>query len=282
MTVRDADGKNIRIGCQSWGYDDWITPAGGENIFYPTGTKRGEMLPFYSKVFDTIEVDSTLYGIPASSTLEKWYDETPPDFVFSLKFPREITHDGRLSPATVKVMLEFVERVQLLKEKLGVLLIQFPQSFEGSRENGQRLREFLPRLPRNLKFAIEFRNQDWLIDWTFQELGRNDATLALVEGPWLPRELMFDSIGRSDARFAYIRIMGERDLDRFDRIYRYRDETLEKWAEAIARIEADDIFIYIDNHFEGFAPETAARMQRLLGLPMATAENFQRQRSLFS
>src|SRR5438874_8364924 len=96
--------KKYRIGCQSWGYDDWITQAGGNYIFYPPGTKRNEMLSFYSRIFDTIEIDSTLYGVPAATTLEKWYRETPGDFVFSLKFPREITHDRRLAPGTVPVM----------------------------------------------------------------------------------------------------------------------------------------------------------------------------------
>ena len=105
--------------------------------------KKSEMLQFYSKVFDTIEIDATLYGIPASTTFEKWYDETPDGFKFGLKTPREVTHDGRLSSATIPVMLEFVERSQLLKEKLGVFLIQLPPSFDGSRENGQNLREFL-------------------------------------------------------------------------------------------------------------------------------------------
>ena len=90
MSFRDI---HFRIGCQSWGYDDWITPAGGDYIFYPTGTKRTEMLFFYSRVFDTIEIDSTLYGMPASTTLEKWYRETPDNFIFSLKFPREITQE---------------------------------------------------------------------------------------------------------------------------------------------------------------------------------------------
>src|SRR4051812_4827503 len=149
--------KQIRIGCQSWGYEDWISPAGGQYVFYPTGTKKSEMLSFYSKVFDTIEVDATLYGIPASTTFEKWYSETPDGFIFSLKTPREVTHDGQLSASTIPVMNEFVERSQLLKDKLGVFLIQLPPSFDGSRENGQNLREFLAQLQSGFKYAIEFR-----------------------------------------------------------------------------------------------------------------------------
>ena len=280
--MMSADQKVIRIGCQSWGYDDWVTPAGGEYIFYPPGTKKSEMLGFYSKVFDTIEIDATLYGIPPISTFEKWYSETPDGFSFGLKTPREVTHDGRLTAGTIPVMFEFIERSQSLKEKLGVFLIQLPPSFDGSQENGRNLREFLAHLPRGLKYAVEFRHRDWFIDWTFEELEKSGVTLGLVEGPWLPREYMFDSVKRFRPEFAYIRIMGERDLERFDRIYRDRDEVLAEWAVAVNTLRANEVFVYIDNYFEGFAPETANKLRRLLGLPVTVPKDFQEQGSLFS
>jgi len=281
MTKEDAAAKEIRVGCQSWGYDDWVTPAGGELVFYPSGTKRSEMLALYSKVFDTIEVDSTLYAIPPSTTFEKWHDETPDDFVFSLKFPREVTHDRRLSAESIPVALEFAERARLLKDKLGILLIQLPPSFEGSKENGQRLRQLLAALPRDVRFAVEFRNREWFIDWTFEELARNSVALGLVEGPWLPRELMFEAAARLTSDFAYIRIMGERDLEKFDRIYRNRDDVIESWADTIRGLTAKDIYVYIDNYFEGFAPETAAKLQSTLDLPASRAADAQQQGSLF-
>ncbi len=273
--------KTIRVGCQSWGYDDWVTPVGSDVVFYPSGTRKGEMLTFYSKVFNTVEIDATLYGIPASTTYEKWYGETPDDFIFSLKSPREITHDGKLSPSTIPVMLEFIERSEQLKEKLGIFLIQLPPSFDGSRENGQNLREFLEALPAGFRYAVEFRDPDWFIDWTFDELERNGVTLGLVEGPWLPRELMFDAASRLSTDFAYIRIMGERNLEKFDRVQRDRSDVLEQWAKTIQEMSVDQVFVYIDNYFEGFAPETAARIQSMLGLPGRRAAEFQRQGSLF-
>lgn len=279
MTKRSA--ASIRIGCQSWGYEDWITQPGGDFIFYPPGTKKNEMLPAYSKVFDTIEIDATLYGIPASSTLEKWYGETPDYFKFSLKFPREITHDKRLAPESIPVMKEFTERARLLADKLAVMLIQLPPSFEGSKENAQNLRRLLAELPRDQKFAVEFRQRDWFIKWTFQELVDAGVSLALVEGPWLPRELMFDAIGKVEADHTYIRIMGERDLEKFDRIYRHRDDELEQWAHNIERIGSREIYVYVDNYFEGFAPETANKLMKLLGMQAKKFDEYSEQASLF-
>ena len=273
--------KTIHLGCQSWGYDDWVTPAGGRYVFYPPGTKKSEMLAFYSNVFDTIEVDATLYGVPPAATFEKWYDETPASFMFSLKTPREVTHDGRLSPSTIGLMSEFAERSTLLNEKLGVILIQLPPTFDGSRLNGQNLRQFLAELPRGLRYALEFRHPNWFIDWTFEELEKNGVTLGLVEGPWLPRETLFEAATRLTAQFAYIRIMGERDLESFDHIHRNRDDVLQAWAQTITELQAKDVYIYVDNYFEGFAPETAAKLQSLLGLSVKRAEDFQQQPSLF-
>jgi uncharacterized protein YecE (DUF72 family) len=273
--------KRIRIGCQSWGYDDWITPAGGDVIFYPTGTRRTEMLDFYSRVFDTIEVDATLYGIPADTTFEKWYRETPGGFVFSLKFPREVTHDRGLASDSLPMAAEFTERVRILGDKLGMLLIQLPPSFDASRESAGNLREFLASLPRDLRFAVEFRHRDWFVDWTFGELLQNSVSLALVEGPWLPRELMFASASRVPANSVYVRIMGERDLDKFDRVYRHRDKILAKWAAELNKLAASEIYIYCDNYFEGFAPATAGKLQQMLGLPVSRAKEHQQQQSLF-
>ena len=281
MTAKDADGKTIRIGCQSWGYDDWVTPAGSEYIFYPPGTKKSEMLAFYSKIFDTVEVDATLYGVPAVSTFRKWHDEAPENFLFSLKFPREITHDRRLSPATIPIMEEFVERARLLKEKLGILLIQLPASFEASKENGQNLRELLSHLPGDIKFAVEFRDSNWLIDWAFEELERNGVTLSLVEGPWIARERMFEAVDRIKTEFVYVRLMGKRDLQKFDRICRPRDNALKEWARMTPHFSAKDLYIYVSNTFEGFAPESAAKLKRLLDIPVLSAADAQEQRSLF-
>jgi uncharacterized protein YecE (DUF72 family) len=275
--------KSIRIGCQSWGYDDWITLAGGPYVFYPTGLKKTEMLPFYSKVFDTVEVDATVYGIPPSTTLEKWYRETPPEFTFSLKTPREITHEGTLSADTIPVMCEFVERVSELREKLGVILVQRPPHFDASRDNAQKVRRFLAELPSGFKYAVEFRHPDWLVDWTYEELEQNNVSLALVEGPWVLRDQVFDAAEKVRTPFAYIRLMNARDLQKFDRIARYRDEDLEQWTHAIRQLAATGlyIYIYIDNYFEGFAPGTAARLQGRLGIEYVRPEELVDQPSLF-
>src|SRR5437588_4863973 len=276
-----SDRKRFHIGCQSWGYDDWITPAAGETIFYPRGTKRDEMLGLYSQIFTTIEVDSTLYGIPVESTLQNWYDETPADFTFSLKFPREITHDHRLRGPSVRIMNEFVERAGALREKLGTMLIQFPASFAASNENTQALRQFLAELPAGHRFAMEFRSVDWFVETTFEELEKASVSLCIVEGTWIDREIMFRFAGIVHSTFAYVRMMGERDIPRFDRIYRNRDDILNLWKPVLEELASRDVFIYVNNYFEGFAPGTANKLHILLDLPTMDPGKLEMQGSLF-
>ena len=273
--------REIRIGCQSWGYEDWVTKPDGPTVFYPRGTRSTEMLELYSCVFDTIEVDSTAYGPPEASTIESWHRKTPADFKFGLKVPRRITHDFPLVPSVYPEMDLFLERVTLLGEKLGPVLIQFPASFESSKENGLLLRNFLTRLPDGIDFTVEFRNPGWFVEWTFEELASRSVSLALVEGEWVDREIMFSAIPVMTDKFAYVRLMGIKDLQVFDHIQRSRDDILALWRTELEQLKAKTIYIYVDNYFEGFAPGTANNLKRVLGLPTVGPERLEKQPSLF-
>lgn len=273
--------RKIFAGAQGWNYDDWTTKAGGEPVFYPRGTKSGEMLAAYSELFDTVEVDSTFYAIPQASVIESWYRKTPRNFTFALKLPREITHDRYLKPDSYEAADAFCERALELKEKLAAVLVQLPPQFEASKENAVSLRNFLSRLPREIRFSVEFRSRDWMVDWTFDELSRNGASLCLVEGGWIPRELMFDAIGKIESDFAYVRFMGERDLTRFDRVYRDQGGNLAVWKEQIERIESREIFVYFSNFYEGHSPASVNKLKEMLGQETADPGKLEDQPTLF-
>lgn len=279
-TIQNPKSK-IAVGCQGWNYADWTTKADGETVFYPRGTRSEKMLETYARVFETIEVDSTFYAIPASSAVENWHQKTPENFSFSLKLPQEITHEYGLREPSFPVLDEFCERILLLKEKLAVVLIQLPPNFDASKENAQALREFLAELPKTVRFAVEFRNRQWLVDWTFEELKKNSVALCLVEGSWLPRESMFEAIDKKTADFAYIRFMGERDLTTFDQVVRPQNAQLQMWKEEIERLKTRETFVYFSNFYEGFAPASARNLKELLGQKPIEAHSLETQKSLF-
>ena len=255
-----------KIGCQGWNYRDWISKPGEDTTFYPRGAKQSDMLKLYAEIFETIEVDSTFYAIPPVSTFEKWYKETPDEFTFSLKMPQEITHTHELCEQSFPALESFCEKSLELKEKLASILIQLPPTFDGSKANAQNLRNFLRKLPREINFAIEFRHRDWMIEWTFDELSENGVALCFCEGSWIPRELMFEAIRDTKCDFAYVRFMGERDLEKFDKIYRNEDTLLEIWKEQIEEIPAKEIYVYFSNFFEGNAPASANKLKELMDL----------------
>ena len=278
--IQNPESK-IHIGCQGWNYDDWTTKAGGEFVFYPRGTRSNEMLALYAEILNSIEVDSTFYAVPPVSTVENWYRKTPENFSFSLKMPREITHDKMLGENSFPVLDEFCEKIKELKEKLAVVLIQLAPQFEATKENALNLRVFLEHLPKDIRFAIEFRDRQWIVDWTFEELEKNEVALCLVEGSWIPREKMFEAIGKPTADFAYVRFMGERDLTKFDKIYRHHDANLKIWKGEIEKIKARDVYIYFSNFYEGHAPASANKLETLLGQNPVEAESLENQGSLF-
>jgi uncharacterized protein YecE (DUF72 family) len=271
----------FQIGCQGWNYPDWITKAGGGSVFYPRGTRASEMLEFYSQIFAAVEVDSSFYAIPPSSALENWYQKTPANFTFALKMPREITHEKFLHPDSYEVLDEFCERIQILREKLGTVLIQLPPNLEASKENAQNLRKFLARLPRTIRFAVEFRSREWMVEWTFQELKKNSVALCLVEGEWIPRDLMFQTIEKPTADFAYVRFMGDRDLEHFDKVVRPRNSNLQMWKDEISKLQTADNFIYFSNFYEGHAPSSANSLKDLFGQAIIEAGLLETQKSLF-
>ncbi|MDT4952465.1 MAG: hypothetical protein QOJ02_603 [Acidobacteriota bacterium] len=276
--------ERVRVGCQGWNYGDWVTgPGGGAGVFYPCGTRPANMLEVYARAFETVEVDSTFYAIPPVSTFESWMKRTPQGFTFSLKLPQEITHERALGRGSVALLEEFCERARVLKEKLASVLIQMPPQFELTPENGRALRDFLPRLPRDIQFSIEFRSPDWLKETVLDFLAEHNVALALVEGQWIAQEKTWHLAKHPTADFAYIRWMGARNLTRFDIVQRAQDENLQAWSEMIEclRERVKQVYAYFSNFYEGHAPASANKLKRLLGQQTIEAADLENQPSLF-
>jgi uncharacterized protein YecE (DUF72 family) len=275
----------IEVGCQGWNYDDWVTAAAAsESVFYPRGTRSTEMLEVYARVFRTVEVDSTFYAIPSARTIDAWARRTPPHFTFALKLPQEITHQHALRLSCLEALEEFCDHARLLGERLAAVLIQLPPQFDFSVENARALRDFLPRLPREMRFSIEFRQTEWLEEGTAELLAEHNVAPALVEGQWLAPARVRLLAERTVADFAYVRWMGARDLTRFDIIQRPQDESLAGWHALLRQMceRVPKIYAYFSNFYEGHAPTSANKLKRLLGQPVLDPSDLEDQPSLFS
>ena len=265
----------IRIGTQGWNYEAWVGP------FYPDGTKPAEFLSVYARAFDTVEVDSTFYAIPPSKTVRGWVQRTPDDFVFALKMPQEITHERRLRDVDDIAEL-FFDRARELDDKLGPILIQLGPDF-GPNEL-PAIAQFLPKLPRDIRFAIEFRQRGWIHEGVLALLAEHGVSLALTDARWIPRKQMLALANRPTADFVYVRLMGaDRSIVDYSRLQIDRARELESWVGVLWPYNeaGREVYTYVNNHFAGHSPASARELQRLLGQTPVEPEKLGEQMSLF-
>ncbi|HET6407249.1 MAG TPA: DUF72 domain-containing protein [Chthoniobacteraceae bacterium] len=263
----------IRLGTCAWSFDDW------RSVFYPDHLPSGERLKYYARHFSTVEVDSTFYHPPAPHVSAHWAEVTPLDFLFSLKLSREITHERKLREWR-QPFDEFLTGLQPLRSKLATVFVQLPPYFE-LKHDEQALRDFVRHLPRDVRFAIEFRDPSWHLPriahlleehsvcWVWNDVTAFEQASEGAFGFW-----------PQTTDFIYLRLLGDLeskyDPEKGERMHHYRelmwarDDAIENWAEKVraASEHTRPILIYSANHFEGFAPATAVRLGQKLGMPL--------------
>jgi uncharacterized protein YecE (DUF72 family) len=266
MPFKQTMGQTL-IGTQGWNYPAWI------GSFYPKGTRTANLLAVYARAFPTVEVDSTFYAVPPARTVSGWAGRVPDAFRFALKLPRAITHEHGLD-GPWDVFDAFLSRARLLGPRLGPVLVQLGPDFGPGRRPA--LERFLARLPSDIRFAVEFRQDGWLEPSVLRLLGDHGVALALADGRWVPRERLLALAGSPTADFAYVRWMGpDRAIEDYSRVVIDRTHEIAEWAAALADLASrvSTVHGYFNNHFQGHSPESARTLQRLLGQrPVPPAE----------
>jgi uncharacterized protein YecE (DUF72 family) len=140
------------IGCAVWGYKDWV----GE--LFPPGSRNADFLALYSRRLTTVEGNTTFYAIPKAEIVARWAAETPEEFRFCFKIPREISHEGPLA-AQVEATRAFVERMAGLGERLGPFFLQLPPGYRADKIAD--LERWLAAWPKEYRVAVEVRHNDW-------------------------------------------------------------------------------------------------------------------------
>ncbi|MCD6115367.1 DUF72 domain-containing protein [bacterium] len=256
--------KKIYIGTSGWVYSHW------KEVFYPSKLSSSDYLKFYSRQFNTTEINYSFYHLPRPATFQKWYQQTPKGFVFSVKASRFITHIKRLKNVE-EAWSQFIENALNLKEKLGPILFQFPPSFKANRENIQRLKEFLKLLANYslptthysllpthypLKYAFEFRHKTWIDKKVFDLLKKYNASWVISDSSHYPKS------ETTTADFIYIRMHGPGALF----ASKYSKQDLKKLAQKIGEYkeQGKDVFVYFNNDFYGYAIDNAKELINLV------------------
>jgi uncharacterized protein YecE (DUF72 family) len=239
----------LYLGTSGWSYADW------EGTLYPEGLPPASRLAEYARHYATVEIDSTFYGTPRRSTVEKWREIVPQGFLFAAKFPQEITHENNLV-GSEDLARSFIGTMESLGDKLGPLLLQLPPSFtvEGMGE----LEDFLSALPGGFRYAVEVRHRSWLRSDLPAMLRDHGAALTLIDYPRMPR------MEETTARFVYVRWLGDRREFPSGHTGPKRDrrEDLEWWSARFDRFleEGREIFAYANNHYQNHSPSTLEQL----------------------
>lgn len=256
-----TEGK-LYLGTSGWMYKDW-----GE-LFYPEDIKKGEHLPFLASQFNTVEVNSSFYHLPRASTFEKWKNETPAEFLFSVKVSRFITHQKKIDRIRGPFEL-FLKRAKPMGKKLGVLLVQLPPFLQFSQPLFERfLNDVSTVMKRNysVRIALEPRHKSWIEPANAQLVTslpqKHDVPVTLVFADSEKIPSYAPTVGHLTSDFVYVRFHGPHAFA----ASRYGEALLNPWAKRIRawQIKGIDVFAYFNNDIQGHAIFDARTLARLL------------------
>jgi len=258
----------LYIGPAGWSYDEW------NGIVYPSRRERGfRPLVYLARYFNTIEINSSFYRIPAPGQCEKWLGEIARigDFFFSVKLWQDFTHVRDSLDATA--LNQWHSAMEPLRRagRLGVVLVQFPWSFKQTRQNAR----YVEALTRSLApdpLAVEVRHDSWNNEEFLAWLREHGHTFCNIDQPALRRCL--PPTEHLTAPLAYVRLHGRNaenwfreEADVAERYkYLYSKEELADWVKRLKRLveKAEKVFVITNNHTEGRAVVNALQIKAML------------------
>lgn len=265
MTSMSSQSEPVwcNLGTSSWLFDGW------RGVFYPDKLAQGQYLAHYSRHFNTVEVNTTFYGLPAPATVIGWVNSVPPGFTFALKFPRAISHDKRLADCESETLV-FLDVLRSLGSAAAPALLQLPPDFN-RKIHGRILAIYLDWLATRcseLRVAVEVRAADLMTPAFANFLAARGFGLTLVDrvgttDMWADWWMVLE--GGNAPPFMFVRWIGDdKHGPQGDRALQVdRTPDLLRWAERIAAATAHgvQVFGYMHNPYEGHAPASVRRLQ---------------------
>jgi len=229
---------NLFVGTSGYSYKEW------KGNFYPEDLPAKEMLSYYSRRLPAVEINNTFYRLPQPSMIEKWKEQVPESFRFSIKATQRITHIKRLKNCTEETKY-LLETAALLAERLGVVLFQLPPN---SKKDTERLKDFLECLTKQTRAAFEFRHESWLDEEIFSLLRDNNCALVVSDTDEKP---LTEIITTSD--WGYLRL----------RRTSYDEKELREWMTRVLDQKWQDAFVFFKHEDEGVGPKLAGQFLKL-------------------
>ena len=282
----------LRLGTCSWKYDSWV------GLVYSL-SKSKNYLYEYSRKFDTVEIDQWFWSLfppvravlPKHNIVEEYKKSVPDDFLFTVKVPNSITlthfykdkKEDELKPnpffLSVDLFDEFLSSIAPIRKQIGCLIFQFEylnkQKMSSLSTFQLKFREFYNQLDKKIpQIGIELRNPNYINEKYFNFLSDLDIAPVLLEGYYMPPITdVYHKFKKHINHLAVIRLHGPDRKgiekianDNWNKIYINRDKELSSVIEMIKELQSNevDLFVNVNNHFEGSAPLTIKKINNLL------------------
>ncbi len=255
----------ITLGTAGWDYKDWIGP------FYPKKLDKAHHLEFFSKYFSIVEINSTFYNLPSEDMVINWNNRVPKPFRFIVKIWQKITHELNSSELENRIF-EFFSRIRPLNEKIFGFLLQFPPWFKFTEDHLEQLIYLIKKIPSKYKYIVELRDNSWFNPEILSKFINGENII--LGTTYMPGIVPYY---KENQQYYYIRLIGDRELNIFNRIRRDQKEAMLNLDENIQKLmnipNIYEIFIIVNNHFQGFAPESINNLKKKFGLPYRSFTN---------
>ena len=245
----DPPEEGLYLGTSGWSYSDW------EGTLYPKALPSGSRLAEYVKRYATVEIDSTFYGTPRRSTVQKWREISPEGFLFAAKFPQEVTHDRNLVDCRSRgrKLCTYDGRA---RRQARAATPAAPAVF---RRRGDGRPRRLPEAGCPTAFGTPSRCATGVGSGSDlpEMLRERGAALTLIDYPRMPR------MEEATADFSYIRWLGDRREfpSGHTHLKKDRNDDLLWWSDLVGRFleEGRAVFAYANNHYQNHSPSTLDR-----------------------
>lgn len=235
----------LYIGTSGWCYNNWV------GNFYPRDLNKNKWLKYYSKYFNTVEINSSFYHLTRKETFNNWALQTPDNFVFVVKASRYINHIKKLVDCS-EPFKKLLDSALGLGNKLGLFLFQLPPNLK---KNIIKLEDFFKIILKNYRYVFEFRNESWFCDEVYNLLNEFGAGIAISSSPSFPyHEIITGNL-------CYIRMHGSEQLYSSS----YSEKELQKLSALIGKNLKKNIntYVYFNNDAFGYAIENARKLVEL-------------------